>query len=565
MRCGSGSTRPCPVRPGGPPPATVGAAISVLWSVPVLAAVNTTLGDLGRASSRAWALDQGDRAASLPRGLNVGSGALALTLAALAVLALAAAPRLHRRGTTWALVAVAATAVFLAPALGPVSLAVAALLLFALAAALVAASTLLVGWSATDRRLAAGSAAVLAVLGLGWSVAATPLTVVALGAITALAMVVTIGGRARLDLALAIGGASVTGVAGSALAAVGFAADGRGAGAAWAAVAVAAGVLGIVTALLLDIDRDDTEEAVGRLDRALSIATEATAWAVHGAVFLAVVGLDDRTALSVVLAAGTVAAGLQAARPRRRPLAIAAAAQGLLFVWLRLLEGGVRAPEPYVLPLAVVLGVVGLVAERRAAQTGERLPSWTTIGPALVIGFAPSAWLAFTEGGVARPLATLAAGGVVLALGALIGRRAAVDVGVAVVVALGLRQIAPVVGSLPGWVTIGATGALLLAVGATFDSVAVTSTTCAATTRRSSDLQEGGGSHAIGSVPSGAGPNAACGCHTGPWPPCTSAPSANSASSTWPSSTSTSRSITPTARSPNASTDHSAMVLDDLR
>ena len=41
--------------------------------------------------------------------------------------------------------------------------------------------------------------------------------------------------------------------------------------------------------------------------------------------------------------------------------------------------------------------------------------------------------------------------------------------GTAVVVVLGLRQIAPVVGSMPNWATIGATGVLLLAVGATFE------------------------------------------------------------------------------------------------
>jgi hypothetical protein len=36
-------------------------------------------------------------------------------------------------------------------------------------------------------------------------------------------------------------------------------------------------------------------------------------------------------------------------------------------------------------------------------------------------------------------------------------------------VALGLRQLVPVVGEIPNWATIGATGILLLAVGATFE------------------------------------------------------------------------------------------------
>jgi hypothetical protein len=38
-----------------------------------------------------------------------------------------------------------------------------------------------------------------------------------------------------------------------------------------------------------------------------------------------------------------------------------------------------------------------------------------------------------------------------------------------VVALLGLRQLAPVVGSLPNWATLGATGLALVAVGATFE------------------------------------------------------------------------------------------------
>ena len=78
-------------------------------------------------------------------------------------------------------------------------------------------------------------------------------------------------------------------------------------------------------------------------------------------------------------------------------------------------------------------------------------------------------WLAFGEPGTIRPLIGLVAGALVLVGGVVWGKRAFVDVGTATVVALGLHQIAPVVGEIPNWATIGATGVLLLGVGATFE------------------------------------------------------------------------------------------------
>ena len=86
-----------------------------------------------------------------------------------------------------------------------------------------------------------------------------------------------------------------------------------------------------------------------------------------------------------------------------------------------------------------------------------------------MVGLAPTTWLAFTDPGSVRPLCGLVAGAVVLVIGAAGGKRAFVDVGTAVVVALGLRQLVPVVGAMPNWATIGATGIALIAVGATFE------------------------------------------------------------------------------------------------
>ena len=119
-------------------------------------------------------------------------------------------------------------------------------------------------------------------------------------------------------------------------------------------------------------------------------------------------------------------------------------------------------------PLAIVLLGAGLVGARLHRRDGEdEAPSWITCGPALVVAFAPTVWLAFVDPGSIRPLVGLVAGALVLVAGAVWGKRALVDVGAATVAALGLQQLAPVVGEIPNWATIGATGILLLAVGAT--------------------------------------------------------------------------------------------------
>jgi hypothetical protein len=71
--------------------------------------------------------------------------------------------------------------------------------------------------------------------------------------------------------------------------------------------------------------------------------------------------------------------------------------------------------------------------------------------------------------GALRPLAGLVAGAAVLAVGAVTRRRAAVDVGTAAVLVLAVRHLGPVAADLPAWITLGLTGAVLLAIGATFE------------------------------------------------------------------------------------------------
>jgi len=129
----------------------------------------------------------------------------------------------------------------------------------------------------------------------------------------------------------------------------------------------------------------------------------------------------------------------------------------------------VSAVEAYTGPLALVLAATGLWVDRRARRGGETLSSWVTLGPALVLCLAPTVVVGLGDTGLVRPLGGLVAGALVLVVGALTRRRALVDVGVAVVALLGMRQLAPVLGELPNWATLGVTGLALLAVGATFE------------------------------------------------------------------------------------------------
>jgi hypothetical protein len=445
-------------------PAGVAASVGVAASLPLLGALGIVLEGLGRVTDRAWDLEPGAVAVTARHLVGAPSpGVLGLHLLAAAGLLAAVLPLVPRRWLVASGAVLAATAVALVPVLGPVSVATAA---GACALAVLVATALAV--VAGDRRSvlagAATAVALLSVLGLGWAAATPALTLTGLGLVLAVALVFFGLGRAAGSLELA-GTTSVLLVAGTgAFAGLAFLADGRSAGMAVVAAGAAALAAALVGTQLLDpAGRGDD------LDGQLARAMEATSAVAHGIALLAVLGLADVDAISGVLAAGALAAGLHAARPGRRMLVLPAVAQGLALTWLQLGTHHVDLVEAYTLPLAGVLLLAGLLGEHRARTTGETVASWASLGPALVVGLAPTTWLALLDGGDVRPLAGLAAGTLVLVLGAVLRRRAAVDVGVAVVAILGFRQLAPVVAELPNWATVGAAGVVLLAVGATFE------------------------------------------------------------------------------------------------
>ena len=185
----------------------------------------------------------------------------------------------------------------------------------------------------------------------------------------------------------------------------------------------------------------------------------------------------DRTVLAPVTAAlalGVVALASIAARvrPTRRSWwlwAVAAGVEALLLVWFRLAEAGVATVEAYSFPVAVLLAATAWAAGRVRPGGATTAPSWALEGPALAMALGPTTLLALGDPGVVRPTVGLAAGAVLLGLGAMLRRRAPIDVGAAAVVVLGLQALLPYADDIPRWISLGTVGAVLVLLGATFE------------------------------------------------------------------------------------------------
>lgn len=133
--------------------------------------------------------------------------------------------------------------------------------------------------------------------------------------------------------------------------------------------------------------------------------------------------------------------------------------------WVRLADAGVDAPEPYVLPLAAVALILGHL--RSCAVPGTR--SWAAYGPGLSLLLLPSLVASFDDDTLQRPLLLgLAALGVLLA-GAYFRLQAPLCLGGAVLAVDALQLLAPYAAALPRWMSLGAVGVLLVAIGATYE------------------------------------------------------------------------------------------------
>jgi hypothetical protein len=134
--------------------------------------------------------------------------------------------------------------------------------------------------------------------------------------------------------------------------------------------------------------------------------------------------------------------------------------------WVRLWEVGVRAPEAYTLPSALVLLLVGLVHLRRSPLTS----TMAALSSGLSLALVPSLLWVLEEPTGARALLLGLACLLLVMVGARLGWTAPIALGATVGALVVLRLAAPYVGdSVPRWVLIGGAGALLVTVGATWE------------------------------------------------------------------------------------------------
>jgi hypothetical protein len=322
------------------------------------------------------------------------------------------------------------------------------------------ALTATVGWSALTR-----DDAVAACLGGAGLVGAVVLSwydehLNAAALLVSLALVLVVHARTRREHVAAAAGALATLFL---------------AGLTWTAVAIAGGTApwsGVVTLLVL------TVPVLGRhrvplglqTDRVHDVLEIAAVCAAAVATLGGVAGapLTDQptwTAVHLTIV-GACASALSLVRRDRRQIGWLGGLLLLTATWVRLEDLGVHEPEPYTLPAALALLVVGLVHLRRDPSVG----TLRTLGAGLGLALAPSLlWVLEAPTGLRALLLGLACLGLVVA-GVQLRWAAPVVYGAAVGLVLVLREAAPYLGdTVPRWALIGAAGAVLIAMGVTWE------------------------------------------------------------------------------------------------
>jgi hypothetical protein len=170
-------------------------------------------------------------------------------------------------------------------------------------------------------------------------------------------------------------------------------------------------------------------------------------------------------AVYLTIAGAAVCAAALLAKDRRwlvRPGGLLLAAAS----WVRLWDVGVHAPEAYTLPAAVVLVLLGLHRLRRDA----RADTIAALGPGLALALTPSLLWSLAQPVGIRPLLLGIACFVLVLAGARLRWAAPLLAGGLVGSLLVIRLGAPYVeASMPRTVLIGAAGAVLIALGATWE------------------------------------------------------------------------------------------------
>ncbi len=181
------------------------------------------------------------------------------------------------------------------------------------------------------------------------------------------------------------------------------------------------------------------------------------------------VTVADDVAVSLALhltLAGALVSAHALAHPSRRPLAWAGAGLLVLASWVRLVDVGVAAPEPYTLPAATALLAVGVHRLLRERGASTRL----ALLPGLGLATVPSLLRVAEDGPVSLRAALLGLACLGLMLGGVRLRWSApLVVGATVGGLLTLLELSPYAAQTPQWLLLGLGGLTLVAVGVTWE------------------------------------------------------------------------------------------------
>ena len=196
---------------------------------------------------------------------------------------------------------------------------------------------------------------------------------------------------------------------------------------------------------------------------------EATTGLAGAVAAIAAIPLADDVTLSLALhltLAGSLVVVHSLIHPSRRPLAWAGTALLVMATWVRLVDLGVHAPEPYTMPSALVLIAFGLLRMRRDPGA----PTAVVLLPGLALATVPSFLQVLATDPVSTRAALLGAGCLLLVLvGAQLRWSAPLLLGSVVGGLLVLVELAPYAVQTPQWVVIGLAGTTLVAVGITWE------------------------------------------------------------------------------------------------
>ncbi len=195
-----------------------------------------------------------------------------------------------------------------------------------------------------------------------------------------------------------------------------------------------------------------------RLERAL-LGPAASATALAELIILLESPTTGTGVVLTIAAAPLVAYGM---RPTRRDALLLAGLLLTISTTAFVLGAGATTIEWYTLPPAAILLTLGILGWRHQ-------PSWTYLGPGLLLGIAPSALVANSNEDWLRTTLVVAASVLIITIGTRHSLQSPFLIGTAALLKITLWQFLEVAPLIPRWITLATAGLILLTIGATYE------------------------------------------------------------------------------------------------